>query len=121
MRTPKHKWSMLILLLVLLTFRVVSADETPLPAQLGLGNHSRSLMLGERKRTYLFHVLQGYDPKKPTPVVLALHRAAMNGPMMVWFSGLNKTSVEKGFIGKSAKNISANDLIWEFFEKHPME
>ena len=24
------------------------------------------------------------------------------------------------FIGKSTKNISANDLIWEFFEKHPM-
>ena len=25
------------------------------------------------------------------------------------------------FIGKSTKNISANDLIWEFFEKHPMK
>ena len=23
-----------------------------------------------------------------------------------------------GFIGKSAKNISANDLMWEFFQKH---
>jgi polyhydroxybutyrate depolymerase len=26
-----------------------------------------------------------------------------------------------GFIGKSTKNISANDLIWEFFGKHPMK
>jgi polyhydroxybutyrate depolymerase len=26
-----------------------------------------------------------------------------------------------GFIGKSTKNISANDMIWEFFEKHPMK
>ncbi len=26
-----------------------------------------------------------------------------------------------GFIGKSAKNISANDLMWEFFQKHPMK
>ena len=26
-----------------------------------------------------------------------------------------------GFIGKSVKNISANDLMWEFFEKHPMK
>lgn len=26
-----------------------------------------------------------------------------------------------GLIGKSTKNISANDLIWEFFEKHPMK
>ena len=26
-----------------------------------------------------------------------------------------------GFIGKSAKNISANDLMWEFFEKHKLK
>jgi polyhydroxybutyrate depolymerase len=128
------------------------------------------------------------------PVVLALHGAAMNGSMMVWFSGLNKKSDEAGFIvvypsgtgigpfcawnagnfgartaddvafvgkllddfasvvsvdekrvyacgmsnggmmcyrlaaelserfiGKSAKNISANDLMWKFFQKHPMK
>ena len=54
--------------------------------------------MGEQKRTYLVHVPKGYDPKKPAPVVLALHGAAMNGPMMVWFSGLNKKSDEAGFI-----------------------
>ena len=37
-------------------------------------------------------------PEKPAPVVLALHGAAMDGPMMVWFSGLNKKSDEAGFI-----------------------
>ena len=26
-----------------------------------------------------------------------------------------------GFIGKSAKNVSANDLMWEFFQKHPIK
>lgn len=26
-----------------------------------------------------------------------------------------------GFIGKSVKDISANDIIWEFFQKHPMK
>jgi len=26
-----------------------------------------------------------------------------------------------GFIGKSAKNISANDLMWEFFQKHKLK
>ena len=25
-----------------------------------------------------------------------------------------------GFLGKSTKNISANDLMWEFFQRHPM-
>ena len=24
-------------------------------------------------------------------------------------------------LGKATKNISANDLMWEFFEKHPMK
>jgi polyhydroxybutyrate depolymerase len=26
-----------------------------------------------------------------------------------------------GFLGKSTKNISANDLMWEFFKRHPMK
>ena len=25
------------------------------------------------------------------------------------------------FLGKSTKNISANDLMWEFFKRHPMK
>ncbi len=24
------------------------------------------------------------------------------------------------FLGKSTRDISANDLIWDFFQKHPM-
>ena len=75
-------------------------DATPpaQPAPLDAGNHTRSLMMGTRKRTYLVHVPPGYDPQKPTPVVLALHGAAMSGPMMVWFTGLNKTADKAGFI-----------------------
>ena len=61
---------------------------------LGPGDHTRTVLMGEQKRTYLVHVPKDYDPKKPTPVVLALHGAAMNGSMMVWFSGLNKKSDE---------------------------
>src|SRR4051812_3080041 len=73
-------------------------DTAKQPDPLGPGDHTRTLMMGEQKRTYLVHVPKGYDPKKPAPVVLALHGAAMNGPMMVWFSGLNKKSDEAGFI-----------------------
>jgi len=68
------------------------------PAPLGPGDHARSLTVGGLKRTCLVHVPKGHDPKKPTPVVLALHGAAMNGPMMVWFSGLNKKADEAGFV-----------------------
>lgn len=64
----------------------------------GPGDHTRTLMMGEQNRTYLIHVPKSYDPKHPAPVVLALHGAAMNGSMMVWFSGLNKTSDSAGFI-----------------------
>ena len=62
------------------------------------GNHSRTLTVGQQKRTYLVHIPKGYDPKTPTPIVLALHGVAMNGPMMVLFSGLNQKSDEAGFI-----------------------
>ncbi len=55
-------------------------------------------MVGQQKRTYLVHVPKNYDPQTPTPVVLALHGVAMNGPMMVVFSGLDKKADEVGFI-----------------------
>jgi polyhydroxybutyrate depolymerase len=75
------------------------ARDTPKQTDpLGPGDHTRTLVMGEQKRTYLVHVPKGYDSKKPAPVVLALHGAAMNGPMMVWFSGLNKKADEAGFI-----------------------
>lgn len=78
-----------------LIFLVLSVTQVE---ALGPGDHTRTIMIGEQKRTYLVHVPKDYDPKKPAPVVLALHGAAMNGSMMVWFSGLNKTSDKEGFI-----------------------
>ncbi len=75
------------------------AQDTPRKqSAVGPGDHTRTLMMGEQKRTYLVHVPKGYDPKQPAPVILALHGAAMNGSMMVWFSGLNKKSDEAGFL-----------------------
>src|SRR5476651_168181 len=59
-------------------------------------NHS--LTVGGLNRTYVVHVPKGHDPKTPMPVVLALHGATMNGPMMAWFSGLNRKADEAGFI-----------------------
>lgn len=75
------------------------AQETPQqPEPLGVGDHPRQLTIGSQERTYLVHIPKGYDSQKPTPVVLALHGTAMTGPMMVWYSGLNKTSDKAGFI-----------------------
>jgi polyhydroxybutyrate depolymerase len=73
---------------------LLGADADPL----GPGDHTRPLKMGEQERSYLVHVPKDYDSKKPTPVVLALHGALMNGPMMVWFSGLNEKADKEGFI-----------------------
>src|ERR1700681_977364 len=59
-------------------------------------NHS--LTVDSLNRTYVVHVPKGHDQKTPMPVILALHGATMNGPMMAWFSGLNRKADEAGFI-----------------------
>ncbi len=62
------------------------------------GDHARSLMMGEQKRTYLVHIPKKHDPKQPAAVVLALHGAATNGLMMKFYSGLDRKSDDAGFI-----------------------
>lgn len=62
------------------------------------GDHKRAITSGGIKRNYIVHVPPGINPAKPAPVVLALHGAAMDGSMMIWFSGLNKKADEAKFI-----------------------
>lgn len=100
--------SLLTLLIFSLTILFSFGQESPTtelppkadakPEALGPGDHARTVLMSEQKRTYFLHIPQDYDPMKPTPVVLALHGAAMNGSMMAWFSGLNTKSDEAGFI-----------------------
>ena len=61
-------------------------------------HHIRSLTVGGRKRTYYTHVPASYDAANPTPLILALHGATMNGPLMAWFTGLNAKADQAGFI-----------------------
>ena len=62
------------------------------------GDHTRNLKVDGRDRSYLVHIPKKYDGKTPMPIVLALHGAAMNGPMMSVFCGLNKKADDAGFI-----------------------
>jgi polyhydroxybutyrate depolymerase len=82
------------------TFVTYSLVEIARPGSkpLGPGDYTRSLQTGSQTRSYLIHVPKNYDPQKPTPVVLALHGASMNGPLMAVFSGLNATAEREGFI-----------------------
>jgi len=68
------------------------------PTALGPGDHSRTLTVGDLKRSYLVHIPPKYDSKKPTPVVLAFHGGGGNAESMVVFSGLNKKADDAGFI-----------------------
>ena len=91
--------SVMVLFVVGLMVCLTYAQDTPKRSDpLGPGDHARTLMMGEQKRSYLVHVPKKYDPKSPTAVVLALHGAAMDGSMMVSFSSLHKKSEESGFI-----------------------
>ncbi len=93
-----HKTVMALFCASLLACRSYAQDPPKHPDPLGPGDHTRQLTVDARERTYLVHIPKDYDSQKPTPIVLALHGAAMNGSMMVWFSGLNKTSDKAGFI-----------------------
>ena len=82
-----------MILASLLISAIVSGDPTLQP-----GDHIRTLKVDGRDRSYLVHIPKKYDGKTPTAVVLALHGAAMNGPMMSVFCGLSKKAEEAGFI-----------------------
>jgi transposase len=52
--------------------------------RLGPGDHTRTLQVAGRERSYLLHIPPTYDPQRPTPVVLAEHREQRaNGTMDV--------------------------------------
>ena len=63
---------------------------------LGPGDHTRTLEHGGRTRTYIVHVPPKYDPKQPTPVVLAFHGGGSNAEQMVRFCGLNEKADKEG-------------------------
>src|SRR4051794_5990143 len=62
------------------------------------GDHTRSVERTGRSRPYLLHVPRSYDPRKKTPLVLALHPFATNGPLMAVMSGLSETAEREGFL-----------------------
>ena len=79
----------------LLTFAFVAPAQAD---SLSAGRHTRSFTWEGIERSYHIYVPATYDRTKPTPVVLALHGASMNGRIMEAFSGLSPKAEEAGFI-----------------------
>ncbi|MBI3411802.1 MAG: prolyl oligopeptidase family serine peptidase [Planctomycetes bacterium] len=65
---------------------------------LDAGKHTRTIEIAGVQRSFIVHVPATYDPRKPTPLVLALHGATMTASLMESFTGLNKKADEAGFI-----------------------
>src|SRR5437773_2464129 len=77
---------------VTLALSLVCAD--PLTS----GDHTRTVDVAGRTRSYHVHVPAQYDPKQAAPVVLVYHGAMTNGQIMTVISGLNKKADEAGFL-----------------------
>jgi polyhydroxybutyrate depolymerase len=78
--------------LLLIALSALAADRLP------SGDHLQTLIIGAQDRPYSIHVPPSYDPEKPTPVVLVLHSAAMNGATMARFCSLNEKADRSGFV-----------------------
>ena len=62
------------------------------------GDHTRTLQVDGRTRTYLVHVPPSYHGAKPVPLVLAFHGGATDAAFMSRFCGLNDKADQAGFI-----------------------
>ena len=86
-----------LLVLVVSIFQL-RGDDAVKPAKLPAGDHARLLTVDGVLRTYTVHIPRSIDAERPAAVVLVLHGAAMNGLMMVGFSGMNETADKHGFL-----------------------
>lgn len=77
---------------------------------LGPGTHDRTITHQERTRNYRLHVPPGYDPSRPTPVVLAFHGFGSNEKEMGVLTHLSEESDAQGFLVVYARGLAAADL-----------
>jgi polyhydroxybutyrate depolymerase len=95
--------------LVILTTVLAFADST-----LAAGDHTRTLEVDGRTRSYLVHVPPSYDGKTTYPVVLAFHGAATNGQIMARFCGLSEKADSAGFIVVYPNGTGRNEKLLTF-------
>jgi len=79
---------------ILITLAIMAQND----ARLTPGDHTRSLMVSGRERSYLIHAPASFDPAKATAVVLIFHGGGTNAAQMVHFCGLNEKADEAGFL-----------------------
>lgn len=101
--------------------------STSTPAQtnaLKPGDYTRSLNLGDLPRTYLVHVPNAYDDRKPWPVVLIFHGGGSNAGQFLRFTKFNETANKNGFIAVypngTGKTIQGHEIFgWNGGPRRP--
>lgn len=78
--------------------RLAGRWASPTPATLSPGNAIRTLTHDGRERSYLVHVPPGYDPTRPTPVVLVFHGGGGNAENARRMTGFDAVADAEGFI-----------------------
>jgi len=78
--------------------RLAERRATRTPAPLSPGDATRTLTHDGRERSYLVHVPPGYDPTRPTPVVLVFHGGGGNAENARRMTGFDAAADAEGFI-----------------------
>lgn len=79
-------------------------------APLAPGDHGRTVQVDGRTRSYIVHAGPKYDPKQPTPVVLAFHGAWTNAPLMALSTGISVKADQAGFLAVYPNGTGDNNL-----------
>jgi polyhydroxybutyrate depolymerase len=82
----------------MVTFLFVVATMAQSEKQLTPGDHTCTLVVDRRERSYIVHVPRGYDGSKPVPVVFVFHGGGSNAAQMAHFCGLDEKSDKEGFL-----------------------
>ena len=62
------------------------------------GDYTREIEFAGQTRQFRIHIPPGYAPDTPTPVILNFHGFGSQSSEQIFFSAMNETSDEKGFI-----------------------
>lgn len=72
------------------------------------GTVTRRLRSGGQDRTYLLHVPTGYDPSRPTAVVLSFHGFTSSAAQQISYTRMEPQSDQRGFLLVAPAGIGAS-------------
>jgi polyhydroxybutyrate depolymerase len=70
------------------------------------------IVIAGKERDYIVHVPPGYDPAKPTPLVISLHGAGNWGAFQMNVTGMNRVADKHGFIVAYPSGEGGGKRIW---------